>query len=52
MPIFDYKCSCGLDKLNELAKFDEVILCDCGKEMKKQIGSPRLGNMDKYGSSK
>jgi predicted nucleic acid-binding Zn ribbon protein len=53
MPIFDYKCKCGKEKLNKLVKkHDETVKCDCGKKMYKKICSPNIGGMDNIGRSK
>jgi predicted nucleic acid-binding Zn ribbon protein len=53
MPIFDYFCSCGAIKPDELVKTsDERVKCNCGKVMTKGIGAPALLGFDKNGSSK
>lgn len=54
MPIFDYNCTCGEKKDDELVKnSDEIVICDyCGNRMKKGISAPNLGGFDKNGTSK
>lgn len=53
MPVFDYKCSCGLTKENKLVKhYKEVVYCDCSKEMIKVISSANLCGMNSLGQSK
>lgn len=52
MPIFDYICKCGKEKKDELVKkHDQVVTCECGKEMDKKISAPWVGGMDAYGRS-
>lgn len=52
MPIFDYSCECGTTKVNEFVrKHDDKVLCECGKQMKKGISAPSLGNMGANGIS-
>lgn len=37
MPIYDYQCECGAEKKDEFVQaWDTIILCDCGKQMKKK----------------
>lgn len=53
MPTFDYKCDCGKTKMNHIVKkYDDVVKCECGKEMKKGIAVPNIGGMDNLGRSK
>ena len=47
----DYQCTCGAVKKDEMVKNDEVVTCDCGKEMTKCVSAPNLGGMDSQGSS-
>ena len=45
MPIFDYKCLCGIIKKDIFMKsWDAIQLCDCGKVMEK-IPSPFLADV-------
>lgn len=39
MPFYKYTCDCGLEKevLKSIAKSDEPEICECGKQMTKQI---------------
>ena len=37
MPVFNYVCdSCGETK-EKLGKYSDIIVCDCGKEMRKGV---------------
>lgn len=52
MPIFDYNCDCGAIKMDEFVlKYDKKVLCECGKDMKKAVSAPALGNMGANGIS-
>lgn len=53
MVTFDFKCKCGIVLIDKLVKkHDEIVLCECGKKMKKCISAPNIGGMDNLGRSK
>ncbi len=42
MPIFDFKCPKCETIEEHFCKFDAVIKCKCGEEMKKQFSTPHV----------
>ena len=53
MPIFDYSCTCGEFKADELVRnHNDVVVCDCGQEMERALCAPKLIGFDKFGTSK
>lgn len=60
MPIYDFKCSCGLIR-EAIVKNNEVeVLCICGEKMTREVSAPKVffdlpmgnGAFDKVNSSK
>ena len=46
-PIYDYKCECGKEDIHysEVASLmieADVVVCKCGKRMKRQFATPRI----------
>lgn len=53
MPTFDYLCDCGKKEMDRLVQCsDTIVICECGKKMKKQVSAPNIGGMDEFGRSK
>lgn len=43
MPIYDFKCKCGKEKLDHMVQsFTTEVKCDCGKKMHKLLSRPNL----------
>lgn len=53
MPIYDYKCECGLVKsVNKpLCQYKSDEFCECGNQMKKVITAPTITGMNRLGQS-